>query len=107
MPELTAPVEELLVGDEFWDDDQFYWRLIAAPQFSTNHQLFGHSTCVVLQVEYVDGGRGSRLFDPDTKLKVRRQVTDQSTWHVQQTFPFADPQTASSGKSVVKHDRRG
>lgn len=85
---------ELKIGDEWHDDgkatdkddgfvrwihsgDGVYWTVINNPIRSINQQLFWDSysqACIVVPVKYLDGARGSRLYDPDQKLIVRRDV---------------------------------
>ena len=89
---LDIVVTELRIGDE-WHMDEYsvdgtkriiksdigrVWRVISSPFESVNNQLFWDnikSECIVVPVEYHDGARGSRLFDPDQKLLIRRDTS--------------------------------
>lgn len=87
-------VGDLRIGDECHLDEQrkeyagrgqryvhsaagMLFRVINTPFRSTNQQLFWDSVtqaCVVVPVQYFDGARGSRLYDPETELIVRRDL---------------------------------
>jgi len=80
-------VKDLKIGDQFWGDytsvdgtriiheNGLVYKIMAEPSVSVNTSLFWDSidsSCVVVGVEYADGARGSRLFDPEAELIVRR-----------------------------------
>lgn len=86
----TVNVQQLRVGDEFWGDPpykfshtdpdaaertDFAYKVIGDPLASINGNLFfdrDDEACIVVPVEYADGGRGSRLFAPETTITIRR-----------------------------------
>lgn len=88
---IEVTVADLKIGDEWHDDkwspnrvnlvhaaDGCLWKVINTPFGSTNPQLFWNAphphACYVVPVEYMDGARGSRLFDYTAKLIIRRDV---------------------------------
>jgi hypothetical protein len=90
---ISIPVSKLKIGDQYWGDKvvqeelahnerlvqgpHMYWKVIAAPTPSKNQQLFWDTfshDCVVVGVQYIDGGRGSRLYDPNVDIIVRRDL---------------------------------
>lgn len=84
----------LRIGDQWHDDDKVpngeessrfvhsdtgvLWTVINQPIDSTNAQLFWDAPyphhCIVVPVKYLDGARGSRLFDPEQRLIIRRDT---------------------------------
>lgn len=91
---IEVTVADLRIGDEWHDDkwaaypgrarrmvrstDGCLWKVINTPFGSNNAQLFWDAphphACYVVPVEYMDGARGSRLFDYVAKLLVRRDL---------------------------------
>lgn len=91
----TIPVQDLQPGDEFWGDkpfkhdncgfedspaegDYMYYRVLFEPISSVNTSLFdGDGDCIVVPCEYADGAHGSRLFDTQTVITIRRERRDE------------------------------
>lgn len=60
-----------------FNDQNPQYTVIGEPIYSINKQLFPFdaSNVVVVPVEYADGSRGSRLFNPGHQLPVRPRRT--------------------------------
>lgn len=71
----VKPVE-IEIGDEFFlyvGDTKAYWTCVGVWSRSINRQLFSQeNTVIIVPVELADGSRGSRVFAPDTVVKIYR-----------------------------------
>lgn len=66
MDEITIPVSKLQPGDEFWSTGgAFMWSARLAPPTVL-------SRVVRIDVQYMDGGRGTREWFGDPDITVRR-----------------------------------
>jgi hypothetical protein len=66
---LEIPAEEILSGDRFVKDGQFYWTARSHGELVTSRT---REPLIRITVQFVDGGVEDRYWDPGTILEVER-----------------------------------